>query len=276
MAKKRKKIPPDMKLNLVKEAGMKCANPGCSNYRTHIHHIQEWHVYRTHNKDHMIAICPSCHDAVHHGKLSIEDATVYRWKEIKRTELNRDIIYIEPSKPTKILLGSIAATGDSGLIVFELSAHNRLSFRLVDEDIFFLNLVVTNRSGLEVIKIVDNHVKYLNDENLQYERRPGRLCLSIPISEEFIPDWALTRIRREDSKYAINGQLILLDVEVLEPGLARVQGIWTEGEKAIIITKEFISFDNLKNPHPLIIEGEGVNSVLVYQGSINSSLFSLG
>ncbi len=265
-----------MKLNLVKEAGMKCANPGCSNYRTHIHHIQEWHVYRTHNKDHMIAICPSCHDAVHHGKLSIEDATVYRWKEIKRTELNRDIIYIEPSKPTKILLGSIAATGDSGLIVFELSAHNRLSFRLVDEDIFFLNLVVTNRSGLEVIKIVDNHVKYLNDENLQYERRPGRLCLSIPISEEFIPDWALTRIRREDSKYAINGQLILLDVEVLEPGLARVQGIWTEGEKAIIITKEFISFDNLKNPHPLIIEGEGVNSVLVYQGSINSSLFSLG
>lgn len=44
------------------------------------------------DQDHMIAICPTCHDAVHHGPLEITDDTIYSWKSIKRKPTNRDHI----------------------------------------------------------------------------------------------------------------------------------------------------------------------------------------
>lgn len=69
---------------------MKCANPRCNNYRTHIYHIKEWSVYKTHDSEHMIAVCLSCHDGIHYRKLKIDDETIYRWKSIKKGSVNRD------------------------------------------------------------------------------------------------------------------------------------------------------------------------------------------
>lgn len=275
MAKRRTRISPDILLALVKEAGMKCANPGCSNYRTHIHHIQEWHVYQTHNKDHMIAVCPSCHDAIHHNKkLRIEDETVYRWKGIKRTKSNQSYVYVEPGNNPKILLGSIAVTSNSDFSVFELSSTNHLKFRLLDKDILHINLKVTTISGLEVIRVIENHVIYADNILVQYEQRPGRFCLTAPPSEEFIPTWALTRFRHQhDLNYANNGSIILLDLEVLEPGLVKVQGVWAEDNFAVIITENLIAFDTPQLPCPIALHGAGVGSVLVWAGPINLSLF---
>ncbi len=65
MAKQQRNVPKSLKAQLIKDAGDKCANPGCSNWRVHLHHIKHWVVYKTHDGKHMIAICPSCHDAVH-------------------------------------------------------------------------------------------------------------------------------------------------------------------------------------------------------------------
>jgi hypothetical protein len=274
MAKKRTRIPPELKQELVKEAGMKCANPGCSNYRTHLHHIQEWHVYETHNKDHMIAVCPSCHDAIHHSKPPIKDETIYHWKGIKRTKSNKTHLYVEPGKQSKLLLGSIAVTGQSGVSVFDLSSTNQLSFRLLDEDILQLNLKVKTISGLEVIKVIDNHIKYIDNILLQYEQRPGKFCITAPISDQFIPTWALTRFRHNhDLNYATNGKVTLLDLEVLEPGLVRVQGIWAENNFAVIITENLIAFDTPKLPIPLALCGDGVDSVLFWASPVNLSLF---
>ncbi len=275
MAKRRTRISPDILLALVKEAGMKCANPGCSNYRTHIHHIQEWHVYQTHNKDHMIAVCPSCHDAIHHNKnLRIKDETVYRWKGIKRTKSNQSYVYVEPGNNPKILLGSIAVTSHSDFSVFELSSTNHLKFRLLDKDILHINLKVTTISGLEVIRVIENHVIYADNILVQYEQRPGRFCLTAPPSEEFIPTWALTRFRHQhDLNYANDGSIILLDLEVLEPGLVKVQGVWAEDNFAVIITENLIAFDTPQLPCPIALHGAGVDSVLVWAGPINLSLF---
>ncbi len=46
MAKKRQKIKPVIQRQIIEEAGNKCANPGCTNWRVHLHHIEHWAIYR--------------------------------------------------------------------------------------------------------------------------------------------------------------------------------------------------------------------------------------
>ena len=58
-------VDPKVKKRLIQEAGNKCANPGCPVRRTHTHHIRKWAVYQTNDEQEMIAVCPSCHDAIH-------------------------------------------------------------------------------------------------------------------------------------------------------------------------------------------------------------------
>ena len=105
----RQKIRIELKRRLVQEAGGKCANPGCSHWRTHIHHIKHWHVYKAHNANHMIAVCPSCHDEIHHGG-GISDELLYEWKNIPRDH-HADIaahLYVEPSTEIRVLPAACA------------------------------------------------------------------------------------------------------------------------------------------------------------------------
>lgn len=73
MAKLQRSIKPKIKQRLYEETGNKCANPGCSVWRSHIHHIKQWAVYKVYNAPDMVAICSSCHDEVHHGVLGTTD-----------------------------------------------------------------------------------------------------------------------------------------------------------------------------------------------------------
>ncbi len=112
MAKTRIKLKPSEKLAIVREAGNKCANPGCSNWRTHIHHIKHWAVYASNDQSILIAVCPSCHDAIHHGQLNISDETLYTWKGIERESVPKAThIYVEPSENIKLLTGTILKIG---------------------------------------------------------------------------------------------------------------------------------------------------------------------
>ncbi|MFS8601161.1 HNH endonuclease [Priestia megaterium] len=272
----RPKVKPKLKQKLIEEAGNKCANPGCANYRIHIHHIQEWSVYKTHDGNHMIAICPSCHDEVHFGKLKIDDKTVYDWKAIKRKSTNRDQLFIEPNYESKLLIGSIAVTGQQGVTVFELTKNNKLSYSLVDEDIFLMNLNISNLEGEEVIKVIQNHVKYTDDESIKFERRPGRFKVTTTKPLEFIPLWSVKEMLEMNPPYKLeNGVLTIIDLEVVAPGEVKAKGIWTELERVILITDKTLSFISPGGRSTLATEGEGTNgySTLNWQGKIDSSLF---
>ena len=181
----------------------------------------------------MIAICPACHDAVHHGTLK---KFLYRWKGIKRTPPKGDHIYIEPGNSSKLLIGSIAVTGPSGLTVFELSSTNKLSFRIVDGDIFLVNLRITTVAGQEVIRVMDNSLKPHIEGPLKYNRRPGKIRITAPVDPDFLPIWALKALRVQEPNYPQDRQLILLDIEVIELGLVRVQGIWAENRIPTTVT----------------------------------------
>lgn len=275
MATLRKAVPQKIKYNLIKEAGYKCANPGCANFRAHIHHIKRWAVYQLNDENSMIAVCPSCHDEIHNGILGIDDETLLRWKNIKRPNQPSDHLYVEPSDSLKLLLGTIAVTGTSGLSVFEFTSNNKLSFNILDNDIFLLNLQISSVSGDELIKIKQNHIKYKIGEPLEFNRRPGKISITAPLNPEYIPFWAFFKMWKQEPNFDVNSRLTLLELEVVEPGLVQVQGIWAESSRVIIITKKSLNFLTPFLERPISLCGDGKESVLYYKGPINTSLFGI-
>jgi hypothetical protein len=227
----------------------------------------------------MIAVCPTCHDAIHHGAIRISDDTLYRWKTITRTdEANQGHLYVEPGRQAKLLLGSVSVTGDAGLIVFELSRGNHLSFALRDQDIVLLSLAVADRHGRELARLVENYVKPTPGTDVAYTQIPGRHTITAPMSRRYMPMWALTRVQANEPSYRPDERVTLLNLEVMEPGIVRVAGVWLEPRHGVVITDaamHFVRVDPLV-PRSLAIAGAGVDSTLHYTGPITNALFEFG
>lgn len=277
MADRQRRIPPALKRQLVEEAGGKCANPGCTDWRSHIHHIKHWAVYKSHDSSDMIAVCPSCHDACHHGALKITDACLYLWKGVERSSAPETAhIYVEPAPALKLLTGSIAVSStNSEATVFELSNANRLRFRVLDGDLLQVSARLSDQKGKEVLRVVDNHVRVVRDPKVRFDFRAGRTRITVPATDRYIPDWVLTQMRVEKPEFGVSGELVALDLEVLKPGLLRVQGFWPADASAVVIDEERLSFCRQGAPRPLTLVGDGENSVLLYTGPITKSLFGL-
>jgi len=78
---RRAKAKPAVKRQLIVDAGGRCANPACQAWKAHVHHVKHWGVYRTQNGAAMIAVCPTCLDEIHCGKLGLSDNVVQLWAE---------------------------------------------------------------------------------------------------------------------------------------------------------------------------------------------------
>jgi hypothetical protein len=244
MARERPAVPASLKLKkkLFREAGFKCANPGCPNRRTHIHHIREWAIFETHDKEHMVAICPSCHDAVHHGSLEITDETVNRWKHTERPAGPvRDYLYVEPGDPIKLLTGTIAIQAPEGVILFALSENNRLRFRVAESEIMILDLQIVSPSGTEIARVVENHIRS-DFDGADVLSTPGHVRIDVPADEAYIPPWALKQVRVQEPAFGLGGKVTALELEVLRPGIVRANGIWFEGDNGVVITDHHLMF----------------------------------
>jgi hypothetical protein len=239
MANYRSKTPRAVKDRLIREAGDKCANPGCTTVRAQIHHIMEWHVYGTHDPDHMIAVCPSCHDEIHHGRLGISDDTLYGWKGIDRpsSTVETGLIFVSPSENIEINCGSVRVkTKAQELVVFELSNSNRLGFRIEDGEILLLSLRLTDRTGNVILKVVNNRVRVNKDKSLTYESRAGRVLVTAPPTLRYIDTQYLADMRQAEPQFAADDRLIVIDLEVIAPGSVKLLGFWQSEEGAIIVT----------------------------------------
>lgn len=256
--------PPSLKKHLIEEAGYKCANPGCSNRLIEIHHIKEWCIYYTHDKAHMIAVCPACHDTVTRGNLRIDDETLYRWKNIIRGELNHDHIYVERGSPVRMLFGSITVEAARGsLIVFDLPNNNKLSLEIIDSDIAMIDLVIKALDGNTIIKMSKNYIEYKLKEGIDIRRRPGKFQLVLTDQAlNLVPSWITQQHLRIDTDYFATHEHILIDIEVLEPGLVRMYGIWMDKEIAVVSSPVGLSFIRRNGTLPLTFVGEGTKSII--------------
>lgn len=244
MTKHIRKVRPAQKNELIEEAGKKCANPGCPNWRSHIHHIKHWHVYKCHDSADMIAICPSCHDAVHHGSLAITDEMLREWKAIARLKApSSGPIYVEPGSKLKLLVGGIAILGNREQVrVFELSSANRLSLRVLDGDILQVNASLQAQDGKEILRVVENHVRVAEDSSVIFDYQPGHARITVPSTEKYVPAWVLRQMARVKSNFGADGRIVALDIVVAKPGVVKVQGCWCEGNVAAILADEFVYF----------------------------------
>lgn len=139
-------------------------------------------------------------------------------------------------------MGSVAAQTDSDLVVFKLTAEHELSFRVREQVIMHLNATVTNVRGQPLLKVIDNHVFDQSGGLVKVTQRPGKVRMTAPIDTKLIPLWALKQIRGQEPFFPNDGALTLLDLEVLEPNLVRVQGIWIRRQEGVVITNHRIAF----------------------------------
>lgn len=237
MTRKRTKVGKKVLAQLKREAGDKCANPGCSTRGTHIHHIRQWSVYRTHDAKHMIAVCPTCHDQIHHGDLSITDETVYRWKELIRLgDAHRGHLYIEPSGINKVLTDSVAFMAPLNIAVFHMSDKNYLRFD-VDENLLFLDLLMYTYKRGEVLRVKNNHLRLDINPSVEYKEVNGHIQVTVPATPDYIPPRVVERMIKEDPSFVIDGKVVVLSLEVIEAGLVKIQGVWSESDRAFVFTK---------------------------------------
>jgi hypothetical protein len=276
MAKQRRKASPALTTQLRKEAGDKCANPGCTHWRTDIHHIKPWAVFQTHDAKHMIAICPSCHREVHHGRLEITDEIVRQWKIIIRPSRPDSYqLFAEPGPNPRVLLGAFCVQSNrGGATVFDLSNNNALSFRVLDGDALQVSLRLKKLSGTEVLHVTDNLVRVPAADGVNFEGpRDGKVLVTVPATEEFIPPWAITGMWNAEPKYADSGRVVALDIEVLKRGLIKVQGFWATESETIVITQDQFCVCTRHGKYPLIVYGGGENSVFVHGGPVSKAMF---
>ena len=266
-----RKIKLEVKRTLRAEAGNKCANPGCANRRVHFHHIKHWAVYRAHATADMIAVCPTCHDACHHGIIKIDDATLHAWKGITRTSSERTaILSVEPAERVRLLVGRtyLATVDQQELSIFRLDSGDQLSFRILDHDLLRLQARLCGRDGTELFRVVDNTVRVEN-RLVTFDTRPGRARIAVPISEEFIPQWVVAQVRQSHPQYGASGVLEAIDLEVIRPGEIRVMGFWRSGEKYLVALEDCIVFCDQRRPRAAVIFGGGGG--IYFSGSVSQA-----
>lgn len=266
---RRRKIKPAIKRRLVQEAGGKCANPGCPNWQTHIHHIDQWSVYGTHEPERMIAVCPTCHDQIHYGKLQITDEDLLRWKAIGRERSPEAFLYVEPAASEVLLLtGSIALQSvATDWTIFHLSDRNRLRLRVVAGEHLQVSARIKAQDGRDVLKVDENHVR-IQHRGVILDSRPGLIRATAPATPEFVSPMVIEQMRQVEPDFAAGGRVSVFELSVVQPGVVRVQGIWPEGGAVIVITSNSLSVCGRKLEQRVSVMGAGQASVLRYTGEV--------
>ena len=273
MANPSRKINNALKESLINEAGGKCANPGCSNTKTEFHHIKEWAIHKSHDQKHMIALCPSCREACHHGKLKIPEDRLYLWKKINHHHDAHGHVSVLPAENPRIVLGSMyfQSTTANESAIFNLSQKNKLSFHLKD-DYLKINTVISDNNGNTIAKVTDNQVIGKTAMGVEISQIPGRFTIAVPRSKYYLPASHIVQMRRQVPDFAISESITAIDLEVIDAGLVKIRGFWNQGDNSVIATEERLSFCSPGLREPISIVGN--KSTIMFNGSLINGLFS--
>jgi hypothetical protein len=99
----------------------------------------------------------------------------------------------------------------------------------------------------------------------------------VPIAQDFAPKWLVDLMEKNFPHYAVDGSIVALDIEVLEPGVIRLKGCWPDENTAIVITdKELIFCTAREKPIFVSLFGGGRSVKMTYTGPITSAFFGFG
>jgi hypothetical protein len=238
MPEHRPAVPTDVKKQLINETGGKCANPGCPNTRTQLHHIHEWAAYGVHDAEWMIAVCPACHDAIHHHKtLKITDDELQAWKDFSRIAVASDHIYVEPGEDARLVVGNLSLSGLGEVNVLKLGSQH-LRIGLVERRTLTVDLRIDDLGGNKVVWGESGHV-FWDPAEITVDRRQGRLSITTDNTERHLPLWFRERIEQQSKQKGAPPpprQLPLIDVSVPRPAVIHiVSATWSTPETVLVI-----------------------------------------
>ena len=98
-----------------------------------------------------------------------------------------------------------------------------------------MNLKTVDSKGEALVDVVDNYVRQRNT-SVVINSRPGRYQVQVATADEIYPPWALECLSRQGDLT----QLDPLDVQVLEPGVVKVRGIFLGEGGGVVIDEEQI------------------------------------
>ena len=275
MAKHGRHIPKVVTEHLLEECNGRCANPGCQNTRVQFHHIQHWAVYRAHDSKHMIAVCPTCHDACHHGQLQITDDTLYAWKKTSNTSDNLyGSVNAEPGQTTKLLIGTFAMAQieERNTKVFQFSQGNQLDFS-VEDSWLTVSTKITDLYGNTILRVKNNKLTLKNNGEASLMQRPGKFTVTVPAKKFHLPAYALFAMRNQDKNYGKDDQITALDLEVTKPGHIRVKGFWIDNNRTIVVTEDAYNLCYPGEFLPKQVTGAGEETVFIFNGPLSLSAF---
>ena len=168
--------------NEIREAsGGTCANPGCSAWRTHIHHIDEWAIFHSDDPEILIPVCPSCHDQIHHGSLPISRETLICWKNISRKRSIRNLhIYVEPGEKLKFCAGGLwlfNSPGQVALHLFHLAPNVKVKFNVQGNKVSLVDISICDVHGNLAVEVLSNYIEVI-DPLLDCEERAGHIKIT--------------------------------------------------------------------------------------------------
>lgn len=237
-------LTPKQKDEIRHAAGDKCANPGCSVWRTHVHHIDEWAIYHSDDPEILIPVCPTCHDQIHHGSLPISREILVEWKAIRRNRSLRNLhIYVEPGENIKFRAGGLwlaSSVDKMKLELFKFAPSVKVDFITKGNKVSLVDISITDLNGEQVIEVLSNYIQ-VKDEELEYEERTGHIRISTADINRYLPQNLVEKMRSHYGEYA-KDRLTLLELQVLKQGQLALNGCWYHDNQATIMTNDALTF----------------------------------
>lgn len=244
---RRAKVSSRVKREILDGAGRKCANPGCANRLTQLHHIDEWHIYHLHDPTRMVPLCPTCHSHVHRKLgIPISERETVMWKAIRRASdsVSRvSHLYVEPGSDASLILGTVRFTTSSDrLLLLYLSETSRLSFRIINGSILLLGLAMSSPRGRQLLAVTESHGLASDDPAVKCESRPGRIRVTTPATTEYLDAVTLAACQEPELGLVTDGALTLADMHVVAPATVKITGVWSESGIGVIAAKDWLLF----------------------------------
>lgn len=265
-------LTPTEKDQIREASGGKCANPGCSAWRTHIHHIDEWAIYHSDDPEILIPVCPSCHDHIHHGALTISRELLIQWKNIARKRSIRNLhIYVEPGEKLKFCAGGFwlfNSPNQMGLHLFQLAPNVKVKFNIQGNKISLVDISICDVHGNLAVEVLSNYIEVV-DPLLHCEERAGHIKITSNDMERYLPSHLVAKFREKETDFAENS-ITVLEIEVTSPGELKLKGCWYEEGQAVLMTEHGLTFV----PQMISLVSKDSECGLTYTG--DKTLFSAG
>jgi hypothetical protein len=221
----------------------------------------------------MIAVCPSCHDAIHYGKLRISDEDLYTWKNLSRPK-RPDVAHVsvDPAGKLDLVLGSISlSSANSEQMIFSLANGSFLKIRLLDREWLQVSTRLMSTAGVEVLRVIENNVRVNRAEGVDFDFRPGMARIEVPNTVDYLPRWVIEQVRHRYTTFGANERLTALEIKVVGPGRVSLQGFWASPEGVVVAYRDGLNFCSPSRELPSTLLGEGA---LIYAGDPRLPMFA--